>query len=128
MMEIAFSKQSIDLFFFKVNFNSFFKALLVSCGGHDARTCSECDRIYADWCNGDCGFCNNQCVLKSDANCTFNGEWQFVIPYGIPGPAGYGFPTHFFWAPLPLLTSFKSKSILFKKNILCLFDNDFIIR
>ena len=42
----------------------------MSCGGHRAKSCSECDLEFADWCNGDCNLCNGMCVLISESNCT----------------------------------------------------------
>ena len=42
----------------------------VSCGGHRAKSCSECDLEFADWCNGDCTLCNGLCVLTSESNCS----------------------------------------------------------
>ena len=36
----------------------------VVCGGHTARTCSECPQGHgASWCNGDCEWSNNECKL-----------------------------------------------------------------
>ena len=87
----------------------------VSCGGHEATNCFECDQTYADWCNGDCSLCNGQCVLKTNSNCSFNGEWQkpkfyrisgtpgihrihgFQMFPGVPRSPGPGIRGHFYW-------------------------------
>ena len=38
---------------------------VVSCGNHNAATCSECPLGNgAAWCNGDCIWQNSECVLK----------------------------------------------------------------
>ena len=39
----------------------------VSCGGHQASTCSDCPQGHgAAWCNGDCVWSNNVCVNARD--------------------------------------------------------------
>ena len=38
--------------------------IAVSCGNHFAYDCADCPQGNgADWCNGDCNWINNQCVL-----------------------------------------------------------------
>jgi len=40
----------------------------VSCGGHYADSCSDCPQGNgASWCNGDCIWYNDQCILTGDA-------------------------------------------------------------
>ena len=37
----------------------------VSCGGHDAGSCEECPQGNgAYWCNDECQWVNNKCILK----------------------------------------------------------------
>merc|ERR1712243_155755 len=43
----------------------------VSCGGHKADTCSGCPQGRgAEWCNGDCDWCQNSCQLKTSNHCS----------------------------------------------------------
>ena len=44
----------------------------VSCGNHNAISCSECPQGNgASWCNGDCQWKNTECILISDVNTEF---------------------------------------------------------
>ena len=47
------------------NSNELFSVLVgeVFCGGHTAKTCSDCPQGNgAGWCNGDCVWLNGECV------------------------------------------------------------------
>ena len=53
--------QLIDLIFLHFELYS---AISVSCGGHYAESCEDCPQGNgASWCNGDCNWINDQCVL-----------------------------------------------------------------
>ena len=51
----------------------------MSCGGHDAATCSECPQGHgASWCNGECEWKNEECVSKGSFSYDNWKNWFIV--------------------------------------------------
>jgi hypothetical protein len=46
----------------------------VSCGGHDAASCVDCPQGHgAEWCNGDCGWADGECIDSNQDAATTKG-------------------------------------------------------